>query len=109
LLGLRIYLNRSKTGIIAVGAILLVGYSYLPKLMGKPAFSPGPGLPLGLTLASASYVLIGCAALATACVHEARMLAIGSVRKHQTCHRSALPARSLATPTTSPYTGVTRT
>jgi alpha-1,2-mannosyltransferase len=111
LLGLRVHRNRSKTGLIAVGAILLVGYSYLPKLMAKPAFSLGRGLPVGLTLASASYVLIGCAALMTACAHEARMLAVGRVRKHQTCQRSALPAptRGAATPAISPYTGVTRT
>jgi alpha-1,2-mannosyltransferase len=107
LLGLRVYRNRSKAGIIAVGAILLVGYSYLPKLIEKPALSPGPGL---LTLASASYVLIGCAALATACVHEARVHSVERVRKHQTCNRSAPPAAasSVAMPTISSYTGVTQ-
>ena len=74
LLGLRVYRDRSKAGTIAVGATLLVGYSYLPKLMEKPAFSPGLALPAGWTLASTSYVLIGLVALGLACVHETRKL-----------------------------------
>ena len=74
LLGVRAYRKRSKAGIIAVGATLLVGYSYLPKLMEKPAFSSGLALPAGRTLASTSYVFIGLVALGLACVHETRLL-----------------------------------
>lgn len=72
-LGLRVYRNRSKAGMTAVGATLMVGYSYLPKLMAKPAFAPSHGLSVGWTLASTSYVLIGLVALGLACVHETRL------------------------------------
>ena len=74
LLGLRVYRNRSKIGTIAVGAILLLGYSYLPKLMGKPAFASELAVPAARTLASAPYVSIGMAALGLACVHETRLV-----------------------------------
>ena len=74
LLGLRVYRNRSKVGIIAVGATLLVGYSYLPKLMERPAFSSALAIPAGWTLVSTSYVLIGLVALGFVCVHETRLL-----------------------------------
>jgi alpha-1,2-mannosyltransferase len=75
LLGMRLVRERSRVGLAAVAAIFLLGYSYLPKLMAKPAFSAGVGKSLGWTIASAPYVLIGCAALAIACVRQARMLA----------------------------------
>jgi len=75
LLGMRLVGERSRVGLAAVAAILLLGYSYLPKLMAKPAFSAGVGKSLGWAIASAPYVLIGCAALAIACVQQARMLA----------------------------------
>jgi alpha-1,2-mannosyltransferase len=74
LLGLRVYRNRSKIGTIAVGAILLLGYSYLPKLMGKPASASELALPAARTLASAPYVVIGLATLGLACVHETRQV-----------------------------------
>jgi alpha-1,2-mannosyltransferase len=92
LLGLRVYRNCSKAGIIAVGATLLVGCSYLPKLMEKPAFSSGLALPAGWTLASTSYVLIGLVALGLACVHETRLLVAGLPRRRPAPRRSfALP------------------
>jgi alpha-1,2-mannosyltransferase len=110
LLGIRVVRARSRVGLAAVGAILLVGYSYLPKLMAKPAFSPGVGKSLGWTIASAPYVLIGCAALAAACVQEARMLAADRAEKSPARNRSTrlAPARNLALPEMSPDLGVTR-
>ena len=75
LLGLRVCRNRSKAGMIAVGATVLVGYSYLPKLMAKPAFAPSHGLSVEWTLASAPYVLIGLVALAIAGAYETRTAA----------------------------------
>jgi alpha-1,2-mannosyltransferase len=74
LLGVRVVRKQSKTGITAVVAILLVGYSYLPKLMSKPSFLPRSGLPVAWTLASAPYVLFGLVGLAVACVYEAYTL-----------------------------------
>jgi hypothetical protein len=88
LLGLRVYRRRSKAGIVAVGAILLVGYSYLPKLMEKPAFSSALALPAGWTLLSISYVLIGLVALGLACVHETRLLVAGPQRRRPPSRRS---------------------
>jgi alpha-1,2-mannosyltransferase len=96
LLGLRVYRHRSKPGIVAVGAILLVGYSYLPKLMEKPAFSSALALPAGWTVASTSYVLIGLVALGLACAHETRLLVAGLPR------RRPAPRRSIAAPEISP-------
>jgi alpha-1,2-mannosyltransferase len=96
LLGLRVYHHRAKAGIIAVGAILLVGYSYLPKLMEKPAFSSALALPAGWTLVSISYVLAGLVALGLACVHETRLLVAGPPR------RRPAPRRSFAVPEISP-------
>lgn len=80
LLGVRVIDMRSKPGMTAVAAILLVGYSYLPKLMEKPVFAPRSGLPVGWTLASASYVVIGVLALAVACLYEARALIVAPMR-----------------------------
>jgi alpha-1,2-mannosyltransferase len=95
LLGVRAYRNRSKAGIIAVGATLLVGYSYLPKLMEKPAFSSGLALPAGRTLASTSYVFIGLVALGLACVHETRLLVARPPRRRPAPRgRFALPELS---------------
>jgi hypothetical protein len=54
---------------------VLLGYSYLPKLMAKAAaFSPGRGLSAVWTLASSPYVLIGLAGLGLACIYETRVL-----------------------------------
>jgi alpha-1,2-mannosyltransferase len=92
LLGLRVYRNRSKAGTIAVGATLLVGYSYLPKLMEKPAFSRGLAVPAGRTIASTSYVLIGLAALGLASVRETRLRVAGLPAGRPSPRRSyALP------------------
>ena len=96
LLGLRVYRNRSKIGTIAVGAIGLLGYSYLPKLMGKPAFASELALPAARTLASAPYVLIGLAALGLGCVHETRLVLARLPWRHPA------PRRSFALPHISP-------
>ena len=72
LLGVRAVCQRSRFGMIAVAGILVVGYSYLPKLMSKPGLYPRSGSPLGWTLASAIYVLIGLVALTVACTNEIR-------------------------------------
>jgi alpha-1,2-mannosyltransferase len=86
-LGVRVVHTRSKVGIIAVAAVLLVGYSYLPKLMSKPPFLPHSGLPLCWTLASASYVLIGLLALSVSCIYETRTLtaALATTRRRASC------------------------
>jgi alpha-1,2-mannosyltransferase len=111
LLGIRVLRERSGIGRAAVGAILLLGYSYLPKLMAKPAFSPAVGKSLGWTLVSAPYVVIGCAALGVACLQEARGLAADQVEKRRSRHRNARPAsvHNLASPEMAPDLGVTRT
>jgi len=96
LLGVKTCRNRSKVGIVAVAATLLVGYSYLPKLMDKPAFSPGLVLPAGWTLASAPYVLIGLVALGLAFANETRLLVTGLPRRRPT------PRPSFAVPDISP-------
>ena len=94
LLGLRVYRNRSKIGTIAVGAILLLGYSYLPKLMGKPAFASELALPAARTLASAPYVLIGLIAMAVACAYEIRRAA-DEVMTRRPAPRPPFPAPAL--------------
>ena len=94
LLGLRVYRNRSKIGTIAVGAILLLGYSYLPKLMGKPAFASELALPAARTLASAPYVLIGLMAMALACAYEIRRAA-DEVMTRRPAPRPPFPAPAL--------------
>jgi alpha-1,2-mannosyltransferase len=76
-LGMRVYRDRSKVGIAAVVAVLLVGYSYLPKLMQKPAFAPSHSASVAWSLASASYVLIALTALTVAGAYEARLLLAG--------------------------------
>jgi alpha-1,2-mannosyltransferase len=72
LLGIRVVRRRPRVGIAAVAVVLLVGYSYLPKLMAKPALAPSRGLSVWWTLASAPYVLIGLSALAFAAARETR-------------------------------------
>jgi hypothetical protein len=52
----------------------LIGYSYLPNLLAKPAFPPGRGSSVVWTLGSSPYVLIGLAGLGLASIHEARLL-----------------------------------
>lgn len=83
LVGVRAACRRSKAGLIALTATLLVGYSYLPKLMEKRVPAATAGLPLGWTLGATSYVLIGLAALTVACLHEARALAAARSRSHR--------------------------
>jgi alpha-1,2-mannosyltransferase len=96
LLGLRVYRHRSKVGTIAVAVTLLLGYSYLPKLMESAAFPSGLALPAVWTLASTPYVLIGLMALVLACVHETRLLVAGLPR------RRPAPRRSFALPEITP-------
>ncbi|MBV9416260.1 MAG: DUF2029 domain-containing protein [Solirubrobacterales bacterium] len=69
-LGARVSERRAKTGVIAFAAVVLVAFSYLPKLMQKPGFLPPSHLPLGWALASAPYVLIGVVALVVAGLQE---------------------------------------
>jgi alpha-1,2-mannosyltransferase len=90
LLGIRVVSQRSRLGIIAVAGMLLVGYSYLPKLLSKPGFFPRSGPALGWTLASAIYVLIGLVALAVACVDEIRMRSPLGGRRRRTGVAAAL-------------------
>jgi alpha-1,2-mannosyltransferase len=75
LLGAQVVRRHSTAGIAAVVGILVVGYSYLPKLMAKPAFAPGHEPSLEWALASASYVVIACLALAIAGAYEVRRAA----------------------------------
>jgi alpha-1,2-mannosyltransferase len=82
LLGARVIRRRSKVGIAAVAATLLVGYSYLPKLLAKPAFAPSH-LSVGWTLASAPYIWIGFVALAVAGAYEA-CRASAALTRHST-------------------------
>jgi alpha-1,2-mannosyltransferase len=96
LLGLRVYRNRSKVGIIAVGATLLAGYSYLPKLMSKPASHRGRRLPQRGRSPPASYVLIGLVALAIARAYETRRAAAALPT------RRAAFRRGFAAPTIAP-------
>ena len=96
LLGLRVYRDRSKIGTIAVSATLLLGYSYLPKLMGKPAFASELAVPAARTLASAPYVWVGLAALGLACVHETRLVLA------RLPWRQPAPRRSFTVPNISP-------
>jgi alpha-1,2-mannosyltransferase len=70
LLCLRVVRERSAVGVAAAAVVVLVGYSYLPKLMAKSAFAPSHGTALGWALASAPYVLIGSLALAIAGAYE---------------------------------------
>jgi alpha-1,2-mannosyltransferase len=92
LLGLRVYGQRSKVGIIAVGVTLVVGYSYLPKLMASAAFPSGLALPAAWTLASTPYVLIVLVVLGLACVRETRLLIAGLRRRRPARRRRfALP------------------
>jgi alpha-1,2-mannosyltransferase len=74
LLSVRVAQQRSKLGIAAVGVVGLVGYSYLPKLMAKPALAPSH-VSIWWTLASASYVLIALAAVLAAAAYETRRAA----------------------------------
>jgi alpha-1,2-mannosyltransferase len=74
LLGIRAVRRRSARGITAVSATVLLGYSYLPKLMAKAALAPGRGLSVVWTLAASPYVLLGLAGLGLACIRETRLL-----------------------------------
>jgi alpha-1,2-mannosyltransferase len=71
-LAVRAYRRRSKLGLIAAGAIVVVGYSYLPEVVAN-AYPGGLGLPVGWTLLSDSYVLIGVLVLVAACAQEYRV------------------------------------
>jgi alpha-1,2-mannosyltransferase len=95
LLGVRVVRGRSRSGIAAVAAILLLGYSYLPKLMAKPAFAPGRGLSVPWTLAAAPYVLIGLTALAVVGVYETRR-AVAALTTRRPALRSGFAAAEIA-------------
>ncbi|MBV9603797.1 MAG: DUF2029 domain-containing protein [Solirubrobacterales bacterium] len=71
LLGVRAIRARSKLGMAAFAALLLVGYSYLPKLMAKPALMPSHRGSPAWAIAAAPYVSIGLVVLALALVAEA--------------------------------------
>jgi alpha-1,2-mannosyltransferase len=90
LLGTRVVTRRSTHGIAAVSAAVLVGYSYLPKLMTKPAFAPGRGQSIGWTLASSSYVLVGLAGIGLACTHEIRLFLAGRSGKRPARRQASL-------------------
>jgi alpha-1,2-mannosyltransferase len=93
LLALRVVRERSKVGIAAVTAIALVGYSYVPKLMAKPAFAPSGVRPVAWTLAAGPYVVTGLVALTVALVPEARRLVYAvSAKRPALRRRVAVPA-----------------
>ena len=93
LLGVRVVRERSRVGIAAFAAVMLLGYSYLPKLMTKPALTPNGAFPAWWTLASASYVLIGLTALAVAGAYETRRAGAAlSNRRSASRRRLAVPA-----------------
>jgi alpha-1,2-mannosyltransferase len=93
LLGARVVRRHSPAGIIAAAAILLVGYSYLPKLLTKPAFAPRHRPTLAWTLAASPYILIALLALATTGAHEVRRAAAAlPARRDATRRRFAVPA-----------------
>lgn len=96
LIGVRVVRRRSTLAIAAAGAVGLVGYSYLPKLMAKPAFAPGHRVSVVRKLASAPYVLIGLAGLGLACIHESRLLV------HTLPSKRPMPRPSFALPDVSP-------
>jgi alpha-1,2-mannosyltransferase len=102
LLGVRFVRRHSTLGIAATAATLVVGYSYLPKLMSKPAFAPSHGLPIGWTLASAPYVLVALAALAVTVAFETRKAAAALPT------RWAASQRGLTLPTVAPNLRGTR-
>lgn len=93
LLGVRVVRQRSRVGICAVVAALLVGYSYLPKLMTKPGFVPSHGPSVLWTLAESPYVLVGLLALAIAGAAETRRAAAAlPITRPGSRHRFAIPA-----------------
>jgi alpha-1,2-mannosyltransferase len=87
LLGIRAVRERSRLGTAAFAAVVLLGYSYLPKLMAKPALTPSGGFPAWWTLASASYVLIGLTTLAVAGAHETRRALAALSRRRSASRR----------------------
>jgi alpha-1,2-mannosyltransferase len=97
LAGLRAADRGSGAAIAAVATTVLVGYSYLPKLMTKPAFAPGRGGSVAWTLAAAPYVWIALLALAVAAAHETRRAAAA-----RSARRTA-PRASLVPPTLTPH------
>jgi alpha-1,2-mannosyltransferase len=101
LLGVRAVRRRSTLGIAAVSAAGLVGYSYLPKLMAKPAFAPSRGVSVLWTLASSPYVLIGLAGLGLACIHEIR-LAVARLPSKQPVRRQSFKPRAFAERSNAP-------
>lgn len=102
LLGVRVVRLGSRAGLAAVVAILLVGYSYLPKLMTKPAFVPSHGPSVAWTLAASPYVLIGLLALAIAGAAETRR-AVAALRIRRPGSRQGFAAFAIA-----PHARVTR-
>ncbi len=81
LLAVRTYGQTSSVGLIAIAAVALIGYSYLPEIvtnvwrhtLDQHVYPGRIGLPFGWTLAADSYVLLGLAVLALACAHEYRI------------------------------------
>jgi alpha-1,2-mannosyltransferase len=72
LLAARAYRHRSSVGLMAIAALAVVGYSYLPELVIQ-AYRGRSEVPVGWSLASDSYVLVGVAVLAVACAVEYRL------------------------------------
>lgn len=73
-------------------AVLLVGYSYLPKLMTKPGFVPSHGPSVLRTLAGSPYVLIGLFASAIAGTAETRRAGAAlPITRPGSRHRFAIP------------------
>jgi alpha-1,2-mannosyltransferase len=102
LLGVRAAGRRSRVEIAAVAVVLLVGYSYLPKLMANPALAPSSRPSVAWTLTSAPYVLIGLMALAAAGAYQTRRASDAL----QTWRRT--PPRDSAVPAIAPVLKGTR-
>ena len=94
LFGVRVVRRRSAAGIAALAAVALVGFSYVPKLMAKPAFAPGRHPSLGWILASSPYVLIGSMALAVAAVCEIHSVAAARTARRKVSRPTWLAAWS---------------
>jgi alpha-1,2-mannosyltransferase len=93
LLVTRVVRRRSTVGIAAAVALVLVGYSYLPKLMAKAGFAPSRGLSAGWTLIAAPYVVIGLLGLTVALACEIRRAAAALPQRGRR-RVAALPSRS---------------
>jgi alpha-1,2-mannosyltransferase len=72
LLAVRAYRRRSTVGLIAIACLAVIGFSYLPEIVIQ-AYRGRSEVPVGWSLVSDSYVLIGLAALAVTCGYEYRL------------------------------------